>query len=149
MRNYGVATRSAQPMHVIHGKVAQGRQLGRALGFPTANLPLASAEPSLRYGVYAARAILADGRVVDGVASAGINPSVGTVEPVLEMFIFDFSEDLYGQALAVELWVYLREEHHFPNLDALTAQIHRDVDVVRQQLEEIRSSLSNELAAHG
>lgn len=145
----GVTTPPAHPMHVIHGKVARGRQLGRTLGFPTANLPLGSTEPSLPFGVYAARAILPDGRIVDGVASAGVNPSVGTVAPVLEMFIFDFSEDLYSQVLTVELWSHLREEQHFPSLDALTAQIQRDVDVARQQLRALRSSILYERTAHG
>lgn len=147
--NYSVAALPPRPMHRIHGKVARGRQLGRTLGFPTANLPLDLSESSLKFGVYAARALLPDGRIFDGVASAGVNPSVGTVAPVLEIFIFDFCEDLYGQALTVELWAYLREEQRFPNLDELTAQIQRDVDVARQQLEQPSSPRVYERAPRG
>lgn len=115
------------PMYLIQAEVEHGRKLGRKLGFPTANLPLAASETPPMFGVYAARAVLPDGRRVDGVASAGVNPSVGAVAPVLEMHIFNFAEDLYGQALLVELWAFIREERTFDSLDALTAQIAHDV----------------------
>jgi riboflavin kinase/FMN adenylyltransferase len=135
MRDYRAVAETAQPMCRIRGKVAHGRKLGRTLGFPTANLPLGSTAQSLQFGVYSVRVWLPDGRLLDGVASAGINPTVGRVAPVLEVFIFDFSEDLYGKSLSVELWAYIREERDFASLDELVAQIHRDVEVARRQLQ--------------
>lgn len=122
------------PLHRHQGEVVHGRKLGRTLGFPTANLPLGESAPDLRYGVYAVRARLADGRWFDGVANAGVNPTVGGAAPVLETFIFDLDEDLYGQTITVELWAYLREERKFPNLKALVSQIHSDVAAARKGL---------------
>jgi len=118
---------------VVHGTVSHGRRLGRTLGFPTANIPLdAATQP--RAGVYAVRCRLADGRRLTGVASVGCNPTVPKDAPVLEVWLFDFDEDIYGQALTTELVTYLREERLFPSLDALREQVFRDAEDARAAL---------------
>jgi riboflavin kinase/FMN adenylyltransferase len=118
---------------VISGVVQRGRQLGRRLGFPTANVAADTVPPSW-FGVYAVRARLADGRRVSGVASLGLNPTVAIPSPRLEVWIFDFDEDIYDQPLETELIARLREERRFPDLDALIAQVRRDAEAARALL---------------
>lgn len=115
----------------IEGVVEHGAQLGRRLGYPTANLRLGSyLRPA--YGVYAVRGRLADGRTLDGVANLGIRPAIeGQAEELLEPYFFDFSGDLYGQTIKVALIDYLRPEAKFDDLDALRAAIERDCDDAR------------------
>ncbi|HEY3694242.1 bifunctional riboflavin kinase/FAD synthetase [Phenylobacterium sp.] len=117
----------------IEGVVEKGRQLGRALGFPTANIGLADyVQP--KFGVYATRTRLPDGRVLPGVASLGVNPTVGEVTPRLEVWLFDFDEDLYGQVLDTDLVTFLRPEARFPSLEAMTAQVMADAQEARRIL---------------
>jgi riboflavin kinase/FMN adenylyltransferase len=117
----------------IEGEVQKGQQLGRTLGFPTANVPLGDyVRP--RFGVYAVRVRLADGRRFDGVASLGINPTVAIDEPRLEVWIFDFDGDLYGQALETELVAYLRPEEKFHSLEAMVDQVMQDAEDARRIL---------------
>lgn len=115
----------------IEGEVTSGRRLGRTLGFPTANVPLGDyVRP--RFGVYAARTRLPDGRVVNGVSSVGINPTVGGNDARLEAWLFDFDEDLYGRTIETELVAFLRPEERFPSLEAMTAQVMRDAELARR-----------------
>lgn len=109
----------------ILGEVVHGQKLGRALGFPTANLV---PDPScrLRHGIYAVRAEL-EGMILDGVASYGRRPTVDNGPPLLEVFLFDFTGDLYGRTMEVFFVGWIRPEEKFPSLDALEAQIERDV----------------------
>lgn len=117
----------------IQGVVEPGARLGRELGFPTANLTLGSyLRPA--YGIYAVRGRLADGRVLDGVANLGIRPMIEPPLELLEPHFFDFSGDLYGQRIEVELIEYLRPEWRFDGLDALKAQIARDCEDARAVL---------------
>ena len=117
----------------IEGEVRRGRQLGRTLGVPTANVDLADyVQP--RLGVYATRTRLPDGREIPGVASIGINPTVGEVDARLEVWLFDFDEDLYGQVIETDLVAYLRPEEKFDSLEAMVAQIHRDAAQARALL---------------
>jgi riboflavin kinase/FMN adenylyltransferase len=117
----------------IEGVVEQGRRLGRELGFPTANVELGDyVRPML--GVYATRTRLADGRVLAGVASIGANPTVGLVEPRLEVWLFDFDEDLYGQTIETELIAFLRPEVRFDSLAALKTQVMADAQQARALL---------------
>ncbi len=109
----------------IEGEVSHGDKRGRAMGFPTANVTLDDyARPA--YGVYAVRCRLADGRVVDGAANIGIRPMFDPPKELLEVHLFDFSGDLYGQRIAVELHHYLRPEARFDGLDALVRQMQAD-----------------------
>ena len=117
----------------IEGEVVMGRQLGRTLGFPTANIALEDyVQPKL--GIYATRTRLPDGRVLPGVASVGSNPTTGLVEPRLEVFLFDFDEDIYGQTIETELIDFLRPELKFDSLHALVVQMNADSAKARQLL---------------
>lgn len=110
----------------VESEVIGGQQLGRTLGFPTANMRL-SPEATLREGIYAVRFRRADGTLYDGVASFGRRPTVDdNGAPLLETFVFDFSGDLYGEICAVSFFGYLRSEVKFDGLDALVAQVKRD-----------------------
>jgi riboflavin kinase/FMN adenylyltransferase len=118
----------------IEGEVQRGRQLGRKLGFPTANVPLAD-YVTPRFGVYATRTRLPDGREVPGVANIGINPTVdGVTAPLLEVWLFDFDEDIYDQAIETDLVAFLRPEEKFDNLDLMTVQVMKDAQAARDLL---------------
>jgi riboflavin kinase/FMN adenylyltransferase len=117
----------------IEGVVVEGRRLGRKLGFPTANVEL-NGYVRPRLGSYATRTRLADGRLMPGVANIGENPTTGLVAARLEVWLFDFDEDLYGQTIETELVAFLRPELKFDDLDALTAQIRADADQARALL---------------
>jgi riboflavin kinase/FMN adenylyltransferase len=118
----------------VDGVVSHGRQIGRTLGFPTANLTLGDLiEP--RRAVYAVRAIV-DGRRYDAVANFGRKPTIGDVSPLLEVHLFDFSGDLYGRRIGVEFIAFLRDERKFDGLDALKAQIAADCALARRRLSE-------------
>ncbi|MDK2768256.1 MAG: bifunctional riboflavin kinase/FAD synthetase [Sphingomonas sp.] len=117
----------------IEGVVEGGAKLGRQLGYPTANIRLGSyLRP--RYGVYAVRARLADGRMVEGVANFGIRPMIDPPEELLEPYFFDFSGDLYGQMVEVQLIDFLRDEAKYDDLDTLKAQIARDCEDAKAAL---------------
>ncbi|MCP3732661.1 bifunctional riboflavin kinase/FAD synthetase [Sphingomonas sp. MG17] len=122
----------------IQGTVEPGAQLGRELGYPTANLRLGNyLRP--RYGIYAVRGRLHannsyGGQTVDGVASLGIRPTIEPPVELLEPYFFDFTGDLYGRTIEVELIEFLRDEAKFDSLDALKAQIAADCDAARAVL---------------
>lgn len=126
-----------RPFEIV-GRVRAGERLGRQIGFPTANIALGSYIRPL-FGVYAVRAKFADGRKVDGVANLGARPTVGGAIPRLEVHLFDFDADIYGQRIAVELLSFLRPEKKFDGLDALKAQIARDVANARDFLTNART----------
>jgi len=118
----------------IEGEVRRGFQRGAGLGFPTANIALADYTRP-RLGVYAVRVDLGDGVLLPGVANIGVNPTVGALpEPLLETHLLDFSGDLYGQTIEVELIQFLREEAKFETLNALKTQMHQDVINARRAL---------------
>ncbi len=109
----------------IEGIVQRGFQRGRGFGFATANVPLGEyARP--RLGIYAVR-VKFDGVSLPGVASVGVNPTVGALpEPLLEAHAFDFDADLYGKTVEVEMIAFLRDEAHFADVDALKMQMADD-----------------------
>lgn len=109
----------------IEGVVRRGQQLGRQLGFPTANVFMAD-YVTPRLGVYATKTRLPGGRLLPGVANIGKNPTTGEVETRLEVWIFDFDEDLYGQVIETELIGFLRPEEKFDSIELMVEQIHRD-----------------------
>ncbi|RWM90199.1 MAG: bifunctional riboflavin kinase/FAD synthetase [Mesorhizobium sp.] len=110
----------------VESEVIGGQQLGRTLGFPTANMRL-SPEATLKEGIYAVRFRRADGTLHDGVASFGRRPTVDdNGAPLLETFVFGFSGDLYGEICAVSFFGFLRAEVKFDGLEALVAQMKRD-----------------------
>ena len=116
--------------YTISGHVAHGRKLGRNLGFPTANLPLRHCPPLS--GIFTVRAHGLPGGPHPGVASIGVRPTLESDgAPVLEVFLLDFEQSIYGRRIAVEFLSKLRDEARFPDLDALMRQIGADVDMAR------------------
>ena len=120
--------------YAIEGVVVHGDHLGRKIGFPTANISLDD-YIRLQHGIYAARTRLADGREVPGVAYIGARPTVNGVDERLEVNLFDFDEDLYGQTLETDLVAYIRGDVKFDGLEALTAQIAKDCAEARKILQ--------------
>lgn len=118
------------------GRVRQDRQLGRTLGVPTANLPLPMKPPALQ-GVYVVVAQTEEGKVYWGVANIGWRPTVGSTRPVLEVHLLDFSGNLYGQRLTVIPCQRLRREMRFDGIDALRAQLMRDIDAGHHYAERM------------
>ncbi len=109
--------------HCLTGTVVHGRQLGRQLGTPTANLLLPEGVLAPAFGVYAT-AVVVDGRRHPAVTNVGVRPTVeGDGRVTVEPWILDFSEDLYGRELRVEFLRFLRPERKFPDLEALRAAI--------------------------
>jgi riboflavin kinase/FMN adenylyltransferase len=127
--------------YTVLGEVAHGRALGRTLGFPTANLALHS-EQLPPNGVYAVRAkVLGDhGRDLGlrGVANLGTRPTLDSGEnrPLLEVHLFDFEADLYGQCVEVEFVCFLRGEFRFDSLALLREQIKQDAELARLRLSD-------------
>jgi riboflavin kinase/FMN adenylyltransferase len=118
----------------IEGIVEHGDRRGRQIGYPTANLSLGSyLRP--RYGIYAVRGRLSDGRALEGAANLGIRPTFEPPKELLETYFFDFSEDLYGQVIEVELISFIRPELKFDTLEDLTAQMDMDCAEARQRLK--------------
>ncbi|MAO12698.1 MULTISPECIES: bifunctional riboflavin kinase/FAD synthetase [Marinobacter] len=116
----------------IHGRIVYGRQLGRQIGAPTANI-LLHKMPALR-GVYVVRARLETGEWRDGVANIGLRPTVDGKRPSLEVHLFDFAGTLYGQHLEVVFRHGLRDEVKFDSVDELRQQIARDFEHARAWL---------------
>ncbi|HKC16316.1 MAG TPA: riboflavin biosynthesis protein RibF, partial [Steroidobacteraceae bacterium] len=123
--------------YTMRGRVAHGNQLGRKLGFPTANLPLHRRRAPLA-GIYAARVSGAGCASWPSVGSLGTRPMVGGVVALLEVHLFDFDRDIYDQELEVEFVAHLREEQRFESLDAMVVQMHRDAAEARAILAAAR-----------
>ena len=122
--------------YAIGGRVVRGQQLGRTLGFPTANLRFPKT-PALS-GIYATWVHGVFEQPWPSVSSFGTRPTVDGVEPLLEAHLFDFDGDLYGRHIEVEFVAKLRDEVKFNDLPALTAQMHRDAEQARNILNEQR-----------
>jgi len=123
--------------YTLTGTVVKGQQLGRTLGYPTANL-FSNHDKKLipAIGVYAVWAILQDGTVHKGALSIGVRPVVNGKDQTIEVYLLDFSGDLYGQTITLEFVAYLRNEWSFDSLEALKNQIAIDVLQVREILDE-------------
>jgi riboflavin kinase/FMN adenylyltransferase len=116
----------------VTAEVIHGEKRGRALGFPTANLQLDPA-CGLKHGIYAVR-VRAGGAIRDGVASHGRRPTFGDGAPLLEVFLFDFDGDLYGQEIDVAFIGWIRHEQKFAGIEALQRAIAADVAQARDAL---------------
>jgi riboflavin kinase/FMN adenylyltransferase len=116
----------------VSGEVIHGDKRGRELGFPTANLKLDPA-CGLKHGIYVVRARIG-GRLVDGVASFGRRPMFDDGAPLLEVFLFDFEGDLYGQTIDVAFVGWLRPEQKFDSIEALQRQMAIDAAQARDVL---------------
>ena len=119
------ATRLMTRPFAIEGVVEHGDKLGRSIGYPTANIPF-DRYLRPRFGIYAVRGHMPDGRVVGGAANLGIRPTFDPPKELFEPHFFDFSGDLYGHTIEVDLIHYIRPEAKFDSLDALVAQIEAD-----------------------
>jgi len=131
----GDLNRAAQLLgrpYSISGRVVKGNQLGRKLGFPTANVRLQRIIPLT--GVFAVRVTGAGLQLAPAVASMGTRPTVNGTEPLLEVYIFNFTGDLYHQQIKVEFVARLRDERWFPSLEALKDQMHLDAEQARNLL---------------
>jgi riboflavin kinase / FMN adenylyltransferase len=118
----------------LEGAVQRGRQLGRKLGYPTANVALSDYVVP-KFGVYATRTRLSDGRELPGVANIGVNPTVeGITNALLEVWLFDFDEDIYDRIIETKLIAFLRPEEKFASLDEMTEQVLRDAAEARKVL---------------
>ncbi len=117
----------------IEGVVEHGDKRGRTIGYPTANLGLGNyLRP--RFGIYAVRGRLSDGRVLDGAANLGIRPTFDPPKELLETYLFDFEGDLYGQTIEIELISFIRPEEKFDGIASLTAQMENDCAEARRRL---------------
>ena len=124
--------------HVLTQTVGHGRQLGRTIGIPTANLVAPPHVLLPRRGVYAAKITLPDGRAFGGVTNVGVRPTVNNGQDVtVEPWILDFDGDLYGQAIRVEFYHRLRDERKFDSLAALKSQIETDAVKTREAYPEM------------
>lgn len=119
--------------YFVRGVVRHGDKRGRLLGFPTANIAL---DPSsrLRHGVYAVTVEI-DGETRGGAASFGRRPTFDNGPPLLEVFVFDFSGDLYGKEIEVAFHAFIRGEEKFDSVEALIAQMEDDCAKARAMLQ--------------
>lgn len=126
--------------YAIDGKVVRGRQLGRRLGYPTANIRLMGKRTALT-GIYASWVHGVGDEPHASVSSLGTRPTVFGREPLLEAHLFDFDGDLYGQRLRVEFVAKLREEEKFDDLPALVRQMNIDAEQARKLLRHDQKTL--------
>ena len=124
------ATRLLGRPYRMAGRVRLGKRLGRTLGYPTANLALQRKVVPL-WGIFAVRVSGAGLVGYPAVSSLGTRPTVNGTDPLLEVHLFDFDGDLYGQHLDVDFVARLRDEQKFESLDALVAQMNRDAAAAR------------------
>lgn len=118
----------------LTGIVVKGQQLGRTIGFPTANLELPPEKFLPRWGVYSVWVEGVSFQSQPGVMNIGCRPTVSGDRPTVEVYLLDWSGDLYGQTLTVHLDRFLRPEAKFDSLDALKAQIQQDCQTARSSL---------------
>lgn len=135
--DFSTAARLLGRPYSMRGRVVKGEQLGRKLGYPTANLRLGRLKAPMD-GIFAVRVRGVSGQFPDvalgAVASLGTRPTVGGVTPLLEAHLFDFDGDLYGREIEVEFVARLRDELCFDNLDAMVQQMHADAAGARRAL---------------
>lgn len=117
---------------IITGTVIEGKKMGRRLGFPTANLCMPENGAGLPYGVYAAAVTLRDGRRLPGILNHGRHPTLPEGSPTVEVHLFNFDENLYGETVQVEYLLFLRPETHFDTKEAMQAQVFRDIVKTKQ-----------------
>jgi riboflavin kinase/FMN adenylyltransferase len=119
--------------YALEGRVVRGKQLGRTLGYPTANIRFQRKTPALM-GIYATWVHGVTEQPIASVSSVGTRPTVNGREPLLEAHLFDFDGDLYGKTIRVEFIQKLRDEQKYDDLDAMVLQIHQDAKQARAVL---------------
>ncbi|MEC8144603.1 MAG: bifunctional riboflavin kinase/FAD synthetase [Pseudomonadota bacterium] len=133
--DFTAATNLLGHEYFIMGRVVYGRQLGRQLNVPTANIRLQRYRAALE-GVYCVTVEGIAGAVRHGIANIGVRPTVDGKEPILEVHIFDYSGNLYGDLIKVTFKRKLREEQAFDSIDALKTQINQDIEQARHYFDE-------------
>ena len=135
--DFGKAAELLGHEYFIMGRVVYGRQLGRQLGVPTANVKLQRYRAALE-GVYCVSVdgVAEDGRALEGIANIGVRPTVDGKEPLLEVHVFDFSGDLYGRRIRVTFKHKLRDEQAFASVELLKQQIDADLLDARRWFAE-------------
>lgn len=125
------ANRMLGRSYQLVGEVVTGQQLGRTIGFPTANLQLPADKLIPRQGVYRVRVLGVEASSILGVMNIGNRPTVNGLSQTIEVHLLDWSGDLYGKTLAVELEEFIRPEQKFGSLDELKTQIKADCEIAR------------------
>ena len=116
----------------LSGTVVVGKRLGHTIGFPTANVQVEQYKFLPKGGVYVASARLSDGRIYRSVVNIGTQPTTpGTHNLAIEAYLLDFSEDIYGQHLVLDLLAFLRPEKKFASIEDLVRQIGMDADTAK------------------
>ncbi|MEC8493176.1 MAG: riboflavin kinase, partial [Pseudomonadota bacterium] len=133
--DFTAATNLLGHEYFIMGRVVYGRQLGRQLNVPTANIRLQRYRAALE-GVYCVTVEGIAGAVRHGIANIGVRPTVDGKEPILEVHIFDYTGNLYGDLIKVTFKRKLREEQAFDSIDALKTQINQDIEQARHYFDE-------------
>ncbi len=113
----------------VEAEVIHGKKIGRALGFPTANMMIAGYEDIGR-GVFRSEVVI-DGTTYRAMSNIGIRPSVGGKDVLLETHVIGFSGDLYGRRLRITLIERIRDEKRFASISELKEQLQRDYDLIR------------------
>jgi len=112
--------------YFLSGEVVKGKQLGRTIGFPTANIHIEEEYKKIpKNGVYIVKTFI-DNKTVFGMMNIGFNPTVNGERQTIEVNLFDFDADIYGQKLEISLLEYIREEQKFGSVDLLKEQLNRD-----------------------
>lgn len=123
----------------IEGHVIKGDQRGRTIGFPTANISMDGYLKPLS-GVYAVRVMMEGDRVVQGVANVGRRPTFDKKDILLEVHLFDFTDEIYDHPVRVEFVDFIREEMKFDGLDSLKSQIEKDCRTARELLAKAENA---------
>lgn len=122
--------------YFFSGKVMKGKQLGRTIGFPTANLELLEPFKLLpKKGAYVVYSMLKGARIF-GMMNIGHNPTLGENERTIEVHFFDLKEDLYDSVLCISLLAFIRPEEKFSSVEALKTQLHKDRDFSKKYLHD-------------
>jgi riboflavin kinase/FMN adenylyltransferase len=116
--------------------VSHGQKLGRQLGFPTINIKMGSKTLIVK-GIFAVIVKGIDNRALQGVASLGTRPTVNGVDSILEVYILDFNQDVYGYGVEVEFLHKIREEKKFNSLEELKVNIKQDIVLAKQHFERL------------
>ena len=124
--DFDLAEKLLDRRYTFSGKVVFGNRLGRTIGIPTANIWVPKSNLPIK-GVFAVKALI-KGETFNGIANMGVRPTVGGTSPVLEIHIFDFNEEIYGNRIEVEFFKKIRNEQKFENLDKLKEQINLDIE---------------------
>lgn len=120
--------------HILSGTVQSGKQLGRTIGIPTANLTYPEELLPMPYGVYACR-VQVEGKSYNAVTNIGTRPTVSGEGVTVESHLLDFSGDLYGKYLEISFFQYLRPEYKFPDLSGLQKQVEKDKFTVEKVMQ--------------